>query len=291
MIGDVPSRRIDGLTQWWVIRTGRRVDLLAAPWLQGPVGDRDVVGDGWLDREAGRLGARVTRSDQAGLLSSLDALDGPGFAAERLHPAIRDFYEHTAGWRLDLSVRWAPWAWPFGWLVATGFARRLQQLALPLRRRELAGGMTSTVTPVCDGRGQVAALWLRRLGSTGAVVYSGWYDTVQPARAVRPHLRVCFPLPRGRLVVLLAVDVTPTGGIRLSSTAGGWGDPGAYLVVENGRGTWARRVPVHEIFLLQLDGDGRTLLTDHDLRLWRLPAVQLHYRMSRADEDTGRSAS
>ncbi len=34
-------------------------------------------------------------------------LDGPGFQACRLHEPIVDFYQHTAGWRLELWSRWS----------------------------------------------------------------------------------------------------------------------------------------------------------------------------------------
>jgi hypothetical protein len=144
--------------------------------------------------------------------------------------------------------------------------------------------MTSTVIPLYADRGQVAALWLRRLGTTGAVVYSGLYDTVQPPEATRPQIRVSFPLPGGRLVVLLAADVTSAGGLHLSSTAGGWGDPGAYLIVERQKGTWARRIPVRETFHVYVDDDAK-LWTDHYLQLWRLRAVHLRYQMTTTAED------
>lgn len=279
MIPLMPSRWIDLLTQRWVRATGRRVDLLGEPWLAGPVGDEHEIGDAWLAGEADRLGAALGPAGPTGLLPTMSALDGPGFAAEDLHPAIRDFYEHTSSWTLEVSMTWSSLAWPFGWLIAAVFARRLQQLALPLRRVDTAAGMTSTVTGLFDGQRQVGALWLRRLVATGTVVYSGLYDTVQPPGAARANLRVTFPLPRGRLVVLLAADVTTAGGLRLSSTAGAWGAPGAYLVVENHRGVWARRVPLDELFSLYVDGNA-VLRTDHHLRLRQLPVFHLHYRLT-----------
>ncbi len=32
-------------------------------------------------------------------------LDGPGFDASRLDPRIRDFYEHTAAWHMEVWTR------------------------------------------------------------------------------------------------------------------------------------------------------------------------------------------
>lgn len=155
-------------------------------------------------------------------------LDGPGFAAADLHPLVREFYEHTASWRLDVWSHWWPPAWPAGWLISAAFARRLEQLSLPLRPLDVAHGMTSEVTPVVDDSGAVIGTrWHRGLRATGQTVYSGWYGSTELAGSGRRAVRVCFPLPDGRLVVLLRPAVTPTGGLVLFSGAGEWGQEGA----------------------------------------------------------------
>ena len=276
---------MDGATRSWVRATGRRVELPATPWLQGPVGDLDRVGDAWLPAEADRLGAEVAGprgADDAGprgLLGSVADLDRPGFAADALAGPVRRFYERTSTWRLDAWVGWAPWAWPFGWAVAALFARRLDQLALPMRSLDLAHGMSSAVTPLVRDGAQVGALWLRRLRATGRIVFSGLYGVVRLPASGEPAVRVTFPLPRGRLVVLLRPTATTRGGLVLTSGAGAWGDPGAYLVVDGPGGCWARRVPVHERFHVFVDDEG-VLRTDHDLRLGALPVLRLHYRLT-----------
>jgi hypothetical protein len=88
-------------------------------------------------------------------------------------------------------------------------------------------------------------------------------------------VRVAFPLPNGRLVVLLAPDFDDHGGLVLDSPPGTWGDPGAYLVVQTPRGCWARRIPMH----VYLDDEG-VLRTDHRLDFGRLPVLRLHYRLT-----------
>ncbi|NHT17840.1 hypothetical protein [Cellulomonas sp. IC4_254] len=281
------TRGMDGATRLWVRGTGRRVDLATTPWLQGPVGDVDRVGDAWLPGEAERLGAAVgaggAGTATSGLLGSLADLDRTGFAAAALAEPVRRFYERTSGWRLDAWVGWAPWAWPFGWAVAALFARRLDQLALPMRSLDLAHGMSSTVTPLVRDGAQVGALWLRRLRATGRVVFSGLYGVVPLPGAGEPAVRVTFPLPRGRLVVLLRPTATARGGLVLTSGAGGWGDPGAYLVVDRPGGCWARRIPVHERFHVLVDDEG-VLRTDHHLHLGALPVLRLHYRLTEQDD-------
>src|SRR5262249_9658090 len=150
--------------------TGRRVDLRAEPWLDGPRGDRDQVGDSWLAREAARHDGRMLNGeDDAGLLRSVTSLDGPRFDSGELLPEVRSFYEHTARWRLELWSQWSPLAWPFGWLISALFARRLEQLSLPLRPLDVAHGMSSEVTPVVGADERlIGTSWRRRLRANGA---------------------------------------------------------------------------------------------------------------------------
>lgn len=193
-------------------------------------------------------------------------LDGPGFDAAKLRPEVRDFYEQTSRWRLQVWAQWCSAAWPFGWLLSTVFARRLEQLSLPLRPLDVAHGMTSDVRTVVGPDGDVlGTLWHRRLRSTGDTVFSGWYGVETAPGASRPSVRVVFPLPNGRLVVLLRPDVTADGDLLLTSTPGRWGDDGAYLVVQPDRRHrgGARRIPVHEQFRVFVDDD--VLRTDHRL--------------------------
>ena len=275
------ARRLDEVTQRWVRVTGRPVDVSREGWLQGPIGNVESIGDLWLSGEARRIGAVMGDGDGApvGLLPTMTRLDGPDFSSARLAAPVRQFYERTSQWRLDAWIGWSPWAWPGGWLISALFARRLQQLALPLRPLDVAHGMSSAVRPLLVDGQQVAALWLRRLRATDDVLFSGLYSVVDLEGPDRPVIRVTFPLPNGRLVVLLEASNAPNGGLLLRSEAGRWGQPGAYLVVDSGRGCWARRIPVHEVFHVHLDDEG-VLRTDHRLSLGPAAALRLHYRMT-----------
>ena len=275
---------VDAGTRVWVRATGRRVDVGSEAWLSGPTGDRDRIGDAWLDREITRLGGRSSADGSAaGLLPTMTVLDGPAFDAAALDPRVRSFYERTSDWRLEVWAQWCSAAWPFGWLIARVFAQRLEQLALPLRPLEVAHGMSSQVQTVLgpDER-PVGTLWHRRLRATGRTVFSGWYGVVTPPAETGPCVRVVFPLPRGRLVVLLRPQVGPAGSLVLSSGRGPWGSAGAYLVVDppGRRRAWARRIPVHERFSVHVDAEG-VLRTDHAIDLGRLPVLRLHYRLDR----------
>ena len=273
-----PRFWMDKCTQQLVRATGRPVDFEEDPWLLGPVGGFREIGNEWLDLEAERHGGSVRTG---GLLQEMSLLDGPGFKASDLAQPVVDFYERTSSWRLDVWSQWCPAAWPFGWLISSVFARRLQQLNLPLRPLDAAYGMDSEVLAVSDRLGsQVGAAWLRTLRSTRQAIYSGWYSTEILPGANRPSVRVVFPLPNGSVTVLLRPEVRSDGALILSSPVGSFGSDGAYLVVArpDRKSGWARRVPLAERFVLFVDDEG-VLRTDHELNLNRVPLLRLHYRL------------
>lgn len=279
------GRAVDRLTQQWVRATGRRLSLVEHPWLDGPVGAPSVIGDEWVDREALRLGGRsdFQGDGDGGLIADFGALAGPGFDPSLVATEVVEFYERTGDWRMEAWSQWSVAAWPFGWLLSAVFARRLQQLSLPLRPLDVAHGIDSHVRRVvgADGR-QLGAAWRRTLRANGETIYSGWYGLVTLPGAPRASVRVVFPLPNGSLMVFLRPGVGEGGALTLVSPLGSVGEDGAYLVVvgDGGEEAWVRRVPLHEEFAVYVDDEG-TLRTDHAVDLWRLPVIRLHYRLSR----------
>lgn len=268
---------VDRGTQAWVRATGRTVQLDDCPWLDGPVGSPTRIGDKWPTREAERLGGEL--GEGGGLLDSFDDLAGAGFDPSALAPEIVRFYEQTTDWRLDVWSHWSPAALPAGWILSSVFARRLQQLALPLRPLRVGQGIDSRVVAVRDSEGrQLGAAWLRTLRSTGQVLYSGWYGPAQLPGRTDPSIRVMFPLPNGSITVFLRPTVND-GALELTSPIAKFGDDGAYLIVHGaGRTAAVRRVPLAERFRVYVDDEG-TLRTDHALHLWSIPILRLHYRL------------
>jgi hypothetical protein len=270
--------------RFWRV-TGRPVDLTGVhSWLDAPTADRGRVEDAWLLDAGARAGGGLRLDDpSAGLLPDVSALAGPTFDVTSLDAGVRDFYEHTAQWRMDA---WSQWSAPFlpgGALITALFGRRLQQLALPVRPLEVSRGIDSTVVPVLDADGrQVWAGWVRRLRSTGDHLFSGAYRaTTLPGHG--PVVHVAFPLQRGNVQVFLTPSLRADGALVLDSPRGRFGDPGAYVAVRSEPGAapahHAARVPIHERFVIYRDGDA--LRTDHHLWLRRALVVRLHYRMER----------
>ena len=184
-----------GSRKFWQL-AGRRIDLAGSEWwLDAPVSESARVGSDWLEVEAGRHGGALGADDPwAGLLPSMSVLDGPGFDSGELDPLVRDFYERSASWRVEVWAGWSPVFWPAGELVSRLWGRRVEQLALPMRPLEVARGMDSQVTPIRDRHGtQVAAAWTRTLRESGRPVFSGAYSARTLPGADRPSVHVAFP--------------------------------------------------------------------------------------------------
>lgn len=247
---------------------------MSAPW-NGP----GQTGDDWLEAldRAGRVGPPAARE---GLLADMAELNGPTFSAGDLHAAVRDFYQRTASYRLEVWSQWSAAFAPGGELIARLFGRRVQQLALPVQPLATSRGMTSTVRVVTtrDGRREGAA-WLRTLRSDGSAVYSGFYQVGRLPGVRQPVVKVSFPLEEGSVQVFLTPTVDPAdGSLWLSSRSSRFGEDGTYVVVRVGRGWHAAQVKLRETFHVFVDAEG-TLRTDHTLRVARWEALRLHYRL------------
>lgn len=262
---------------WWQVR-GRRAEGIE--WLDRSVTARGAGGEGWLT-EFRRLGQVRDGAADGGLMADLAVLDHEGFRAADLHPLVRDFYEHTGRWQMEAHIAWSRLFAPGGWFVERFFGRRVHQLAIPVTRTDEPKRLSSSVAVIVNDAGrQVATAWTRRLIPTGEYVYSGRYSTVRGPIDGQPLVQVTFPLEEGNVQVLLAPHVREGGSLLLASHAGGFGEPGAYAMVRDGRrGTWhAARFPLHEDIHVYVGEDG-VLRTDHELRLWRATVVRLRYRL------------
>jgi hypothetical protein len=268
---------------------GRRVDQGSVPWLDGPTGP-PRIGTEFHRAVAADAGFTVRTGRDLGLLPDCAALDGDGFDSRRLHPAVRDFYEHTARYHLDVWSEWSPLFWPFGWALIHFVSRRMEQLNFPMYPLETARGMTSDVEQLVEPSGKVVfTSWLRRNLASGLVIYSGFYSTASPP-GHGPCVKTVFPVVRGNATVLLRPEAQPDGSLKLISSGRRFGDPGFYRITEAGRGRlriWYVR-GFHEIFHVYPDSDG-SVRTDHFVRWWRLSVLRLHYHITPA-RDTAQPA-
>src|SRR5262249_23275381 len=148
-----------------------------AAWLDCPMGPQGRIGAEFYDYLAKRENLTTERAPEAGLLPSFDALRGPEFDPDTVRPEVRDFYEHTACYRLEawseapLSSRF------FWWGFTPSVSRRMAQLNSPAPSLDLAGGMTSDILPMVRRGGERAYTgWLRPLTASDRVIYTGLYS-------------------------------------------------------------------------------------------------------------------
>jgi hypothetical protein len=195
---------LDLSTRYFWRIVGRPIDVTGAQsWLNSPSNSRGGIGDQWLHalEAAGRV--RPPCPDD-GLLDTMTALDGPHFDSARVDPQVRQFYEHTASWRMEVWSQWSGFFAPGGELIARLWGRRVEQLALPMQPLAVSRGMASAVRVVDDDHGnRVGAAWLRTLRSDGSKVYSGFYRVSALPDNDQPHVKVAFPLENGSVQVFL----------------------------------------------------------------------------------------
>lgn len=275
------TRTLDLSTRYFWRVVGRQIDVTGNErWLNSPANDIETRGDGWLDAldTTGRVRAPATTD---GLLAAFSALDGPRFASGRVDDKVRDFYEQTASWRMDVWSQWNALFAPGGEVIARMWGRRVEQLALPVAPLSVSRGMASTVRIVDDTNGERAgAAWLRTLKSDGSKVYSGFYRVGHLPGNDQPHVHVSFPLESGSVQVFLTPRNDADGSFWLHSRSTSFGADGAYAVVRFGNKWYAAQPPLRETFHVFTDSDG-ILRTDHWLKLGQWQALQLHYRLDR----------
>lgn len=265
----------------WVRVTGKRVRKDAAPWLSCPMGPRGQIGVEFYATLAEREQLSIEKSPDAGLLPDFDVLACDGFDPSQVQKIVRDFYEHTARFRLEAWSEAPILTRFFLWGLTRFVSRQMDQLNFPVSSLELAGGMSSEVLPMIDRQGRrIYTGWSRCLVKSKQVIYTGLYSTERPGGDGVPCVKVSFPLPLGSATVFLRPEVDPDGSFRLISAGRRFGDPGFYRMVEIDEDHWKVRYirTLREFFHVYIDEQG-TLRTDHIVKFLGLTALRLHYRL------------
>ena len=176
------------------------VDPSELPFVVPHVARTEYVGTDYVRALADELGGEYVRAaPDVGIVASLDELAGPGFDPGAIDPLVREFYEHTTRFTLDIVPRWRPWVVPGYLLYRAVLARRLGQANVPMSQREIRLGVESRIDTIdLDGDGEPDVRgWIRAVADTGAPIYVGIYTTYR--RESRGYVSVGFPVPE-RLV-------------------------------------------------------------------------------------------
>jgi hypothetical protein len=281
-LGDKRGNLSDWLTQQWVRATGRRIELVDNSWLVGPIGNARLIGQEFFADYAKEHSLEIAQAGPRGLIQDFRELcsEDPRAAA-----GVRDFYERTSEYELDVWSEWHGFFRPFGWALAALFSRRLQQLNVPLSSLDTSRGITSAVLQLRDPlSGKVVqTAWVRELVATRNTLYAGSYSVCKVPGYAKPCVKVVFPLPNGNAIVLMKPETHQDGSLSLTSAGERFGDPGFYFVVQQEHGrAWARYVPSLKETIRVYDSGPDTVRTDHVLRIWGIEFLRLHYRMRTA---------
>jgi hypothetical protein len=283
-VPDVIARMVGRVGAWfiyaliWVFgRTHRRADIA---WLMGPLGGKTIC-DAPYREVAEEEGLTIERSArEGGLVPSFEQLRGDAFDPDRLQPQVRDFYEHTTQYAMDV---WTQTYFPANiglWLLVTTISRQVNQLNFPLSPLETAHGLGSEIISMRRPDGSVRYTgWFRTLGEEARVLYTGFYMTERAPHG-GPCVKVVFPMPRGNATVVLRPELEPDGSLVLDSSGKRFGDAGFYRMhardAERVR-VWHVRT-LREHFHVYVDARG-VLRCDHAVRFLGLPVLKLHYKL------------
>jgi hypothetical protein len=266
--------------------TGRRMRRSDTPWLHCYLGRPGLIGTGVYQRIAQEEHLQLRNSPHAGLIPDFGALRGPSFDPDAVHPRIRHFYEHAAEYQMEVWSEVYFVGRFFLWLLVEFLSRRMDQLNFPISSLEVAKGMASEVIQLIEpGSGQLLYTgWLRRLKSSGRVIYAGVYSTTQVPEEENPCVKVTFPC-RGSANVYLRPMAHADGSFGLDSSGSAFGRSGFYRIVESGPDHWRVRNfrSLHELFHVYVDEEN-ILRTDHKISFVGLTILRLHYKMTRSDD-------
>ena len=256
------------------------------------------VGTGYVRQLAEQLGGRyVEAAPDAGIVASLDELAGPDFDPAAVDPRVREFYEHTTRFRLDIVPEWRVWVRPGYLLYRTLVARPLGQANVPMNQRETQRGIRSRIDTITlpdtpadtapdthadsppDHEAVDVRGWIRSFTDTDEPIYVGIYTTYRDRD--RGYVSVGFPVPQGSFTATLLPRERPGGGLVLTSRSD-LAHPGHYLAYIDPESRQLTALAVHG-FAEQLDVyvDGDELRAEHAFWVFGFPFLVLHYRMFR----------
>jgi hypothetical protein len=240
------------------------------------------VGTGYVRELARVLGGHyVADAPDVGIVASVDELAGPDFDPADIDPQVREFYEHTTRFTLDIVPQWRLWVRPGYLLYRTVVARPLGQANVPMNQRETHRGIRSRIDTISlNDSGDVAIRgWLRSFADTDEPIYVGIYTTYR--HDGRGYVSVGFPLPQASFTATLLPRARPGGGLVLTSRSD-LDQPGHYLAhidPETGKLTvLAVRGFAERLDVYVQDGE---LRAEHAFAVFGLPFLVLHYRIHR----------
>jgi len=260
-----------------------------------PVTARGYVGPDFPERADLTTGAVP-----AGEMDDMAHYARPDFDPDRVHLAVRDFYEATSAYRMTATVTWHR-GFRLGAALAARATSAIEQLNLPGPREDSTIPLESrfaTVREDVDPRDDVRA-WVRTNPETGEAVFVALYgshdggddaesdDSAGPRNAER-FVNVAVPIPWGNVSTALHIahaggDPDATG-VDLTTRRGE--RSGLYLVTPFGDVA----LPVEQRFAVRpaggRDPEGAAITATQRMWLCGMPFLTIEYDAVRDDPDS-----
>jgi GNAT superfamily N-acetyltransferase len=240
------------------------------------------VGADYVEQLAKVRGGTFRRNPpDVGIIGSLESLEGPTFDPARVHPLIREFYEHTSRFRLSIVPEWRQWMKPGYEVFKRLVAEPLGQAAIPSNIEEAQRGMVSTIDTIDFEGDEVIDIrgWIRTFADSGKPIYVGIYTSFR--HEDRGYVSVGFPIPSANFTATLLPRNVGEHDLLLTSRTD-LPFPGHYLSsVDSERDalTVLKLLAFQEeIHVYVVDGE---LRTDHSFFLARQRFLTLHYEIER----------
>jgi hypothetical protein len=227
-------------------------------------------------------GVYVADAADTGIVASLDTLSGPDFDPTSVDPQVREFYEHTTRFSLDIEPEWRLWVRPGYLLYRSLVARPLGQASVPMNQREAQRGVRSRIDTIAPATGAAVTVrgWIRSFADNDEPIYVGIYTTYR--HRGRGYVSVGFPVPEGSFTATLVPIARPDGGLTLSSRVPEDDQAGHYLTYIDRERDELTALSVHG-FAEHLDVyvEDDELRAEHAFWVFGFPFLVLHYRIRR----------
>jgi hypothetical protein len=238
------------------------------------------VGVDYVRSLAAVVGGTYARdAADVGIVASLDALAGPDFEPGAVHPDVREFYEHTTRFTLDIVPEWRTWVRPGYLLYRTLLAAPLGQANVPMNQRQALRGVRSRIDTIDVDRDDVIDIrgWIRSFADTGEPIYIGIYTTYR--HDGRGYVSVGFPLPQSSFTATLEPRPLEGGGLMLTSRSD-LPHPGHYLTIIDPTTRELTTLAVRGFSEeLQVTVEHGEIVANHAFWVFGLPFLVLRYRI------------
>jgi len=269
----------DWVTQQWVILRGRKIKPEDFPWLMGPFGNLDAIGEDFIHKFAEKENLIIQKDSKSnGIIPSMQKLNLSETDFSNLSKNVIGFYENTGNHNLNFSVKWNPFFKFFGILINKLFSNRINQLNIPTKNIDDSESLKSEIINLIDSKTDEIkyTFWFRSIESSGQVIYSGVYGICNLPSG-KTCVKAVFPLPNGNATVLMIPSVGGNGELILDSSGKKFGDAGFYFLLKDSKGDyWSQFISSFRDRLI-IDSKNDIISAEQTLTLWYLKVLTFKY--------------